>query len=596
LINSTTLDEKGIRDALSRLLHQQAPASILGGLLVAIILVVVNWSATEQIVLFSWLALLLTVSFVRGCAWYVNLKGISDKETPGRWRKQIKFLLCCSGLIWASAAWSFSPENDSVQMGTMIAIMAVLIAGAMGPLAPSLLAFILYSSPIMLAISSRLIVSDIFHPLIGLGFVLYFCVCIMYTRNMQLTMTELITLRFNNEALIEKMTKNSEVLVAAVQSAEKANADKTRFLAIASHDLAQPLHAMELFMSALKRERTASKQQSLIENASRSTTMLSEMFASLLDLSRLDAQTMEPFIERIDLSTVLQPLVSEFSSRCEAKQLFFRYECDEVLISTDIGLLRRIVLNLLSNALNNTKEGMIGLKTYIDPDPSNTRFWLEVSDTGSGMAYAVQQKIFDEHYQVEPGENKGLGIGLTVVNELCQLLNIDVELDSSPGGGTRFRLALDSETVSETVSRMADTHPQVRSGNQLAADTDYLLNLKILYIDDDEASRNGMSALLSLWQSEHYCLDGIRALRKKLEDDKFIPDIVISDYRLSYSETGVDVHQLLKSLGLASQFLIVTGDTTTDVINEIRQLQLPYLAKPIAESELKVFCQQKQSV
>lgn len=408
---------------------------------------------------------------------------------------------------------------------------------------------------------------------------------------MQLTVKELATLRFNNESLIETMTINSEVLVEAVQSAEKANAEKTRFLAIANHDLAQPLDAMELFMSALKRERNASKQQALIENASRSTTMLSEMFASLLDLSRLDAHTMEPFIERASLSTVLQPLVSEFKSRCEAKHLTFQHECEDVVISTDMGLLRRIGLNLLSKALNNTKEGKIGLKTYLDPDPGSNRFVLEVSDTGSGMAYAVQQKIFDEHYQVEPGKNQGLGIGLSVVNELCQLLNIDVELDSSPGGGSRFKLSM--------VSANLEIEPQTGSGNQLAddadadVDADFLLNLKILYIDDDdEASRNGMSALLSLAQSDYCCLDGIEALREKLADGKFVPDIVISDYRLGGSDTGVDVHQLLKSLGYASQFLIVTGDTTADVLNEIRQSQLLYLSKPVTESELKDFCQQ----
>ena len=586
MTNHTSLDDKGIRDALSRLLHQQAPASVLGGLLIASILVVVNWSATESVVLFSWLAVLLTVSVLRVLAWYFNLKRISDKDTPGRWRTQIQFLLCCSGFVWAIAAWSFSPGNDPVQMGTMIAIMAVLTAGAMGPLSASLFAFVLYSAPITLAISTRIIISDVFHPLIGLGFVLYFCVCIMYTRNMHLTVKELTTLRFNNESLIETMTINSEVLVEAVQSAEKANTEKTRFLAIASHDLAQPLHAMELFMSALKRERNASKQQALIENASRSTTMLSEMFASLLDLSRLDAHTMEPFIERASLSAVLQPLVSEFKSRCEAKHLTFQHECEDVVISTDMGLLRRIVLNLLSNALNNTKEGKIGLKTYLDPDPDSNRFVLEVSDTGSGMAYAVQQKIFDEHYQVEPGNNQGLGIGLSVVNELCQLLNIDVELDSSPGGGSRFKLSL--------VSANLDIEPQIDSGNQRAddADADFLLNLKILYIDDDEASRNGMSALLSLWQSDYCCLDGIEALRGKLVGDNFVPDIVISDYRLGGSDTGVDVHRLLKSLGYASQFLIVTGDTTADVLNEIRQSQLLYLSKPVTESELKDFCQQ----
>lgn len=421
------------RTEQSRILLSQAPASQLGGLFVALITVGFFWGQADTVILVSWLAAFLFVTCLRGALWlsYRPAERLTDNNAP-RWQQLLMLLLATTGMVWAVSFWLLFDIDKPLSAGMLIAIKACLIAGAIGALAPSMNCYIVYTLPIAVIVVAMLISNAAtVGSLIPLGFTLFYIICVLYTRTMQQTIIESIELRQQREQLIQELEQ-------AADAAREDSAAKTRFIAVASHDLMQPIHALELFMHSLRRTRNPELIEPLVRNASRSTRTLSELFTSMMDVSKLEIGSVEPVLSKVQLDEVVADMQDEFATLAEEKGLALSTDINPVAVTTDVELLQRIVRNLLSNAIRYTESGTVTLRTGSD----DARPVLEVTDTGIGIPESELPRIFKDFYQAAGSKRGGLGLGLSIVSRLSALLDIQIAVRSAVGNGTSFLLTL----------------------------------------------------------------------------------------------------------------------------------------------------------
>ena len=356
--------------------------------------------------------------------------------------------------------------------------------------------------------------------------------------------------------------------------AEEAVAAKTRFLAAASHDLRQPLHAIGLFLDSLEKRVAGSDEQHLVQQIKQSCTSLSALFNSCLDISRLDAGVVERRMEHFNASTFLQGLSEEFQGQTQEKSLLFRLDTDDAIIDSDKVLLTRIVRNLFNNAVQNTEKGHVQIRcrrvgAHVD---------LSIIDTGRGIAEEERERVFNEFHQIHAGDSRhgrGLGLGLSIVERLSQLLDIAVSLDSQRGKGSRFTLSIpagqrrciSAQTLTEAVSI-----PE---------------HLVVLILENDQYIRYGMEVLLQSYGCETLCAADVQEAMDLLNASESVPHIILADYHLNDNMTGTQaILDLRDSLGKNIPALLVTGDTSTDSEREAASYALPILYKPVESDKL----------
>ena len=558
-----------VKAELARVLHSQALASLAGGFVVAITLVVILFNSADQLQLFLWGLLYIAVSAVRFSLWRYYRDEINLDSKVQSFQQYMGYALMTSGVIWAAGAWLGVISTDSTISSLTLIVFCALIAGAIGSLAASVTYYVLYALPIILVIVYQLWISDFYHPIIAVAYFFYFVVCLQYTRTMQQTLITSIQLQIENEQLITDLTASRDELSEMATIADTANQAKSKLLAAASHDLAQPLHALELFMSALKREKDQTKKDHLIKNASRSVTQLSGMFTSLLDLSRLDSGVIDTAIEPINSRELLEPVVQEIQSRAESKGLKFEASIANHSIETDSTLLQRIVRNLLTNALDYTEEGTIRMSLF----EQEGLVHICIEDTGPGITDSELSKIYEEHYQ--GSRSSGLGLGLSLVKRFCDLLDMDIRVQSTVGQGTRFVLTLQG-TTSETTNRV-----QTEQVSNLS-----LAGIKIIFVEDESSTREAMGTLFDQWQADYVIGESWESIQTQIGTSAFRPDIVISDFHLGEITTALDIQNHVRETFQSSPaFLVITGDASSG-LETLQTQQIPHLRKPVSADEL----------
>ena len=285
-------------------------------------------------------------------------------------------------------------------------------------------------------------------------------------------------------AIRRRQSEMNTQLKGALQEAENASRAKTRFLASASHDLRQPIHALSLFGGALAKRPLDVQSREIAEHMDLALQSLASRLDSLLDISKLDAGIVQVNKAPFNLRLMVERLQDEFMPAAQSKELKVWLDCaDDVFVDTDELLLERIVRNLLANAIKYTDNGKIELNVQ----QAEGRVNLYVVDSGRGVPEEEQEHIFEEFYQLnnpERDHTKGLGLGLAIVKRLSDLLNVGLEMDSLLGSGTTFTLSL---TASEVRPLEVSAAPKL----DLSWD-----NLCALVIDDEQEVGLGMKALL----------------------------------------------------------------------------------------------------
>lgn len=365
-------------------------------------------------------------------------------------------------------------------------------------------------------------------------------------------------------------------LSAARDEAVAANAAKSRFLAAASHDLRQPVHALRLFAEALGDGEDGARSRDLAHRIRDSADSMTAMFDELLDLSRLESGGVEPRFADFPLGPLVDQLIAELEPDAREKRIALAWVGTRAVVRSDPLLLRRILQNLLVNALRHTERGrvLVGVRRRGD----SVR--IEVWDTGPGIPDSMRAEIFREFTQLDqPRRSEGLGLGLAIVERLAQLLRCRIEMDSRVGKGSVFR-------VEVPVSRRRQGEASAQAAGGAAAS---LAGLRVLVVDEDLQILESMRVLLESWgcvlvlaQSTEDALDGLARSGRK-------PDIILADHTLERGETGLDVVQAVRGLhGERIPALVITGETEPDILDRIRASGLEFLTKPIPPARLRV--------
>jgi signal transduction histidine kinase/ActR/RegA family two-component response regulator len=362
-----------------------------------------------------------------------------------------------------------------------------------------------------------------------------------------------------------------EELSSLKRAAEEVLRRRSRFLAAASHDLRQPLHALSMYTSLLRERVGGPDTAGLIDQIEKSTASLSAMFSSLLDLSRLDAGAVEPRIGPVALAPLLAELSAEASPAAEAKGLKLLYTPVAVTVRSDPVLLGRILRNLLENAVRYTEHGSVRLEVHVEGE----RVRVAVADTGPGIPLDRQELVFQEFVRLSSdAATRGLGLGLAIVDRLARTLAHPLALDSEPGRGSVFELSLER------------AEPAAAAPGAPAAMA--LDGRVVVLVDDDLAVLAATRDVLESWgcrvvaasSADEACeAIAVRALR---------PDAILADYRLGELDNGLEAIAAIRAAcGRDVPAAVLTGETVAAVARRIQERGLAQLVKPVAPARLR---------
>ena len=365
-------------------------------------------------------------------------------------------------------------------------------------------------------------------------------------------------------------------VASRIDSAERANVARSRFLAAASHDLRQPMHALSLFVSALKARNQQPEVADLVGNIEDATTSMSDLFNALLDISRLDAGAIEARPVHFPLQPLLDELRSQFAPLAAEKGLRFSIRPCSNHLCSDPLLLKRILINLISNAIRHSDDGgvLVGCRK------SGGALKIGVWDTGRGIQADQLAAIFQEFVQLhnpERDRRKGLGLGLAIVDRLALLLDHRLAVRSQPGRGSCFSIELPAGNP----ERALQPSLPCPSG-MLPADT------LVVLVDDDHAILHGMAELFDSWNIDLVAAPNAEDILHWLAGLARVPDVIVSDYRLPGDNDGLEVIALLRRhFGRDIPAIVITGDTASDTIQRIGQAGFPILNKPLQPAKLR---------
>ena len=361
---------------------------------------------------------------------------------------------------------------------------------------------------------------------------------------------------------------------------ELANMAKSRFLAAASHDLRQPLHALGLFVAQLRSQLDAPDSEPVVAQIDTAIAAMNQLFNALLDISKLDAGVLAPDLKEFPVQQLLDRIETTFVPAAREKGLRLRVAPCGFWVRSDPILLERILLNLLSNAVRYTARG--GIVAGCRRRGAIVR--IEVWDSGIGIPVDQQRNIFGEFHRLAgPDRDKhgGLGLGLAIVDRLCRLLDHPIEVSSGPDRGSRF-CVLVPLAAARSEPALASLLPQERAGYDRVKDK------LIVVIDDDELVRDGMGRLLQGWGCQVVVAASYAAALASLAGQAGQPDLIISDYRLAGDETGLEAIARLRSV-LRSPIpaLLISGDTAPERLREANASGHQLLHKPVAPAVLR---------
>jgi signal transduction histidine kinase/CheY-like chemotaxis protein len=364
---------------------------------------------------------------------------------------------------------------------------------------------------------------------------------------------------------------------------EAANQAKSRFIAAASHDLRQPLHALGLFVAQLQGRLRAAERSQIIGRIEEALSAMNELFSALLDISKLDAGATTVNITVFPVGQLLAHAETTFAGAAREKKLSFRALPSDAWVKSDFILLEQILFNLITNALRYTRSGgvVVGCRKRGD------RLRIEVWDSGIGIAADQHDKIFGEFYRLgEPDRDRraGLGLGLAIVDRLCRLLDHPIEVKSTVGKGSVFAVTV---PVAPANKRAIEASIVPRSQPSLSHDK------LVLVIDDDPLVLEGMSGIFRKWGCRVVTADSdSKALKAATEQDD-VPDLIISDYHLANGRTGIETIEWLRGeLSAQIPAFLISGDTDPATLHEAKVKGFHLLHKPVDPMALRAMFNQ----
>ncbi|MDZ7670567.1 MAG: hybrid sensor histidine kinase/response regulator [Gammaproteobacteria bacterium] len=382
--------------------------------------------------------------------------------------------------------------------------------------------------------------------------------------------------------LEQQVLERTRELSEKSRQLEAANEYKSHFLASASHDLRQPLHALNLFIAQLHTESDTGERSRLVERIDAAVSSMNELFEVLLDMSRLEAGIVEPHVSDFPIARVFRRIESTFADAARHKGLRLSVVASSARVRSDPTLLERILTNLVSNAVRHTARGgvVVGCRRR------GGRLRLDVCDSGPGIPRDQQRNVFDDYYQLEaaePERGAGFGLGLAIVDRLGRLLDHEVELDSRPGRGSRFSVWL-PPAARQDAANEAPASPVI---------VDPARGKLVVVIDDDPLVLEGMGGILGSWGCRLVAADSAQTALSGIEEQRQPPDLIIADYRLADGATGIQaIERLRGELGADIPAFLISGDTAPERLRDARACGIHLLHKPVAPMRLRAMLNQ----
>lgn len=484
-----------------------------------------------------------------------------------------------NGLVFSSSV-AFTPYLTDYERMVQTVVLLGLCAGSVATTAGSWPLLLAYVAPISLANSLSWFFGSGSHvstwvDQVMSGLILAFAwILTTMAHDAYRVFTDSVRIR-------QQQVQSNQQLRVALQRAESAMLAKTRFLASASHDLRQPMHTLSLLGSALVRRPLDPVSADIGKSMNLALQALTVQMDALLDISKLDAQVVPVNNMVFCLSSWLMRLCQELRPAAQAKGLSMMLDWpSDVYVDSDPVLLERVLRNLLDNAIKYTERGqvLVQIKPQQLVDTAETAgvVWqISVRDSGCGIAPAEQARIFEEFYQVNNPQRdraKGLGLGLSIVSRVVDLLDLNLSLQSAPGQGTCFGLSIAAAATAPPPQAQTEGAPGLWP------------NLHVLVLDDEAAVRQAMQLLLA----SHGCVvTAVATTREALvKCMQMRPDIVLTDLRLAGSDDGITAVRSLRNALPGLPAVLISGDTAPERLREARAHGLVLLHKPVLEQQL----------
>ena len=551
----------------ARILYRNAPVGVIfsgaAACFVASVYAAKGWVAWS--VGGPWMAAM--VACVLFHLWLCRAFARANAREPQRWIWLFTLAAGLEGLTWCVGPFILTDGAHYDRLLVVTLLSTAMASGAAYVYSTDLRPFWVYFALVMVPYPVLFIIYP--HPLSAMLEVMVWIyvsgmptVAIM--NHSQLLAT--LRLRFANQALADDLRVQKEL-------AEEANISKSRFLASASHDLRQPIHALGLFVGALGPRRMDGEARQLVDHVARSVRALDDMFAALLDISKFDAGVIQAHIQPVAIGPLLDRLSRDYAAEADAKGVALTMVRSSLIVRTDPVLIERVLRNLIANAVRHTDQGrvLIGVRR-------GGGLRLAVYDTGRGIDPAEQARIFEEYYQINNPERdraKGLGLGLAIVRRVTALIGAPLTLASRLGVGSCFAVALTA-----TSERPPPPEPSIREATRASG--------LILVVDDESSIREAMTILLGGWGYRVEVAGSLPEMAERLSLLSERPRLLICDYRLRDGMDGIGVIAALRDqLGVEVPAMLITGDTAPDRIESAQASGFLLLHKPVPSGRLR---------
>jgi two-component system, sensor histidine kinase len=566
--------------------YDYIPATLAGNF-AAIILVGFIFAGTAPWMVGIWASvfvLFLGVRFYLGVRYRrTKRETLADWQ---RWRTYSNMAALGSATLWGLTSWIFFPlaEGSTQNTGLTIVVYTLCIA-AMPVLCTQPRIFFAFC---LLCFSPMIVQLAKLGGDQGLQLAFIMAIIILLTmvlaNNYRQAMQRVIELKLRAGELLSQLRWEKRAADVARRDAEVANRAKTQFFAAASHDLRQPLHALGLFAEALRQKSQDPEVAQLVNSINSSVDALEGLFSELLDITRIDTGGVAVQPQHFAVQEVFRKLRLSFEAAAFEKNLDLRFKTQPHWIYADPVLVERILSNLVSNAIRYTPMGGI----LVTARRRGSVVWLQVWDTGLGIKDTDKERIFEEFYQVAPMESlspdqrKGLGLGLSIVKRLTDLMKTTLQLRTRWGQGSVFTLQVPIGRVVES------TKPTAQRSKHLGLS---LLGRLIVVVEDEPAVIAGLEVLLQAWGASVITLENVAAVREwtsTYHSQSVQPDLILADYRLEPGQTGIDAIRLIRQcIGAQCPAIMITGSTMTQHDQAAQEHNFHLLIKPVLPNKLR---------
>ena len=567
------------------ILYRQTRSGIVAHVITGSVLAALLWGEVPDWELWSWLGAVYTLSVLRGASVWWFLRQPEPHPSPLAWGRVASAFAGAFGILWGACPWLFMAPDNPASLVIICVINMGLGAGAVVALAPHLPACLAFALPTQLGLITALLSQP--QPLtLAIAALAGYALAANLTNSVMVhrRLRENVRLTHDNQRLREDAEQKNRLLETSLrnasqarESAERANAAKTRFLAAASHDLRQPIHALGLFFEDLASQVLTPATRSLIDRIYASIDAIDSMLSALLDISKLDAGVVQPDFGTVALPPLVRRLQSEFQPLADSTGNSLRVRTRDASVASDGIMLERLLRNLLSNALRYTRRG----KVLLTVRPRGDQVRVDIYDTGVGIPQGQLREIFTEFHQLgnpQRDRSQGLGLGLAIVRRIADLLGHDVAVQSRLGRGSRFSVTC------ERAESPADTPTCEPSA---APDEGDMRGGCVLVLDDDTVILDAMRSLLGKWGIEVLCASSLGAAAELARKTARTPQLLLVDYRLQDRHTGIHaIDTLQEVLGTTVPAVLLTGDTAPDRLRQAQASGIPLLHKPVQPMRL----------